>query len=115
MIDLLDKHSFVKINEPNIEEIEAITIAARKHLATFLGVAHIEQFDAFLRYALVPDAAEDELLRGPDGLEEIQIGQAWLYTAPDHKSLLDRLQKKGCSRSDLSSSHFSLSCLCGCS
>lgn len=92
LMGLLDKHSFVEINEPGNKGTEAITATARKHLATFLGVNDVERYDGLLRYALSPSEADYGIHYRADGVEEIQLGQKWLYTASNRASLLHQLE-----------------------
>jgi hypothetical protein len=92
LMGLLDEHSFVEINEP--KDTEAVALTARKHLATFLGVKDVERYDGLLRYALSPSEAGYGIHDRADGVEEIQLGQEWLYTAPNRASLLRQLGRE---------------------
>lgn len=94
LINLLDKRTFVEINEPGSKDIEAITTSARKHLVAFLGANDVDKYDGVLRYALSPSEANYGIHYQADGADEIRLGREWLYTASDRANLLRQLGRE---------------------
>ncbi len=91
LASLLEQHSFVNIEYPYEETIAQV---ARKHLASFLGTEDVERYQGILRYALTPSEIAHGMEYRPDGVEEIQLGKEWLYTASSRVNLLRQLGRE---------------------
>jgi hypothetical protein len=94
LMDLLNQHEFIEIDEPASKDIEAITTTAKKHLTAFLGGSDVQDYDGLLRYALSPDEAWYGIHYRADGVEALQLGREWLIHGWGREDLMRRLARE---------------------
>jgi len=94
VLDLIAASSLLRIDFPHVGYEEAIADSAKRHLLTYLGEKDLGDFDGLIRFALMPDRATYGLCYAPDGMIEVEEGDAWLRTTPRNKDLLQQLKRE---------------------
>jgi hypothetical protein len=89
---LLYESAFVEIHDLCAEEIEAMSVAAQRHLAAFLGVGNVDRYDRLFRFALSPGETSHSMRFEPHGTPDIERWRSLLSSPSSREDLLCRLQ-----------------------